>query len=305
MKRMRKDIVIVLCAAFAVVISITQILVLRGRVRNLQEELNQARTELAQVKNRALSEKLAATAGASRDARPAGELLKLRDEVTQLRKNAREIGPQEAALKAWAKQILDLKQAQERRPDKLIAELQLVSEKDWADAAWGMDLNTDDGVREALSKLRDRAVNAFFNEVLRPALKRYLQAHNGVLPSEISELKAYLGSDAPAFDEESFRRYRLLQTGQLSSDPSKPILELAVHVDPDYDSNHEMGINGASGGRYNRVQGAVEMAADMFANENQGRLPNSAAQLGPYLKENFEPPAIEKYLSRLAAERGK
>lgn len=301
-----KRTVVVAALAVAMAIAVRQVVLLRHDNLRLRAELELVRAELEGVRTsgKDFAERNPPTNGAAAHVESApNELLKLRNEVAQQRKAARDVGPQEAALKAWAQQILALKEAQNRMPALFTPEVQLASDKDWADAAWGLDLTTEDGVREAASKLRDQSVNEFFNDVMRPALKRYLEAHNDVLPTDLAELKGYLGSNSPGFDDEVFRRYRLLQSGQLSSDPSQPILELREHADPDYDSNHQMGINGASGGRYNRMRGIVEMAVEEFAKANGGQLPSVAAQVAPYLKGNLEPAAVTRYLSEFVRER--
>jgi RNA polymerase sigma factor (sigma-70 family) len=100
------------------------------------------------------------------------ELLKLRGEVGQLRQEMQGLPAARVAL---------LKRQLAEMPDKAIPELKLLTDKDWKSAAWNADLDTDDGIRVALSKLRNEAVDTFLN-LTRTALKEYLAANNDILP---------------------------------------------------------------------------------------------------------------------------
>lgn len=223
------------------------------------------------------------------------ELLKLRAEVTRLRANAGSAFA-EPSLLAQARDMALLKQKLQQMPDKRIPELQFVTEKDWANAVRDADLTTEDGVREALSKLRETAINTFLNEMMKRAFKNYLAAHDGILPSELSELKPYF--DAPVSDA-MLQRYKLLQTGKV--DNSADLVRLvAPYADEDYDSNHGMSINGAWGGRFNRVEQAVGGAVADFVKDNNGQIPTDPAQLASYFKTPIDAATVQKYLAAAA-----
>ncbi|HVU27700.1 MAG TPA: sigma-70 family RNA polymerase sigma factor [Verrucomicrobiae bacterium] len=221
------------------------------------------------------------------------ELLKLRGEVTQLQNEAND--PTEKAAKTAAAKVKLLKQYLEQNPGRKIPELQFVTEKDWADAVWNNDLKTDDDNREALSKLRETAENIFLNEMMKSAFKKYLAANDDILPSDLSQLKSYF--DVPVTDE-MLQRYELLQTGK--PDNSADLVKLVVYADTDYDSNHGMSINGAWGGRFNQVSGAVQKAAEAFAKDNNGQMPSESSQIIPYLKTPIDTVTVQKYLNQIA-----
>jgi hypothetical protein len=223
------------------------------------------------------------------------ELLKLRGEVTQLRNEAND--PTAKASKRVVAKVRLLKQRLEEMPDRNIPELQFVSEKDWADAVWNTDLNTDDDAREALSKLRETAVNIFLNEMMKAAFQKYLAANSNILPADLFQLKPYF--DAPVTDA-MLQRYQLLQSG--TPDKAADLVELAVYADPDYDSNHGMSINGAWGGRFNTVSGAVQIAAEAFAKNNNGQMPTAPSQIMSYLKNPMAAVTVQKYLNQMAAK---
>jgi len=258
----------------------------------LAEQLQQLQRERDDATNRlaSLAEELA-----KRKSNEA-ELLKLRGEAARLRADAG-FAPGEASMKTWSRQVAVLRQKLKQMPDLQIPELQFATEKDWANAVWGADLNTDDGIREALSKLREEAQNKFLNEMTGAALKKYLAAHDGILPADLYQLKPYF--DVPVTDA-MLQRYKLLQTGK--PDRSAALVTSVGYADPDYDSNHQISLDGASGGRFNRVQQAVEIAAADFAKDNNGQIPTVPSQITAYLRKPIEAATIQKYLTLTAAD---
>jgi RNA polymerase sigma factor (sigma-70 family) len=267
-----------------------QISRLRGEVRTLQQrhaivvgENDRLLHEREQAANRlaALADDMART-----KAVPA-ELLRLRGEVSRLGAELRE---------SPMARIASLKQKLEQMPDKRIPELQFLTEKDWAMAAWDADLNTDEGVRKALGQLRERAIDRFLGEKMTPAFEKYLAANGGVLPADLLQLKPYF--ETPVSDE-MLQRYKLLQTGK--PDPYEDLVRLVAHVDEEYDSRHRMSLNASMGEPFNRVADAVKIAAAEFANDNNGQLPSDPSQLTAYLKQPMDGATVQKYLRDVAA----
>jgi RNA polymerase sigma factor (sigma-70 family) len=217
------------------------------------------------------------------------ELLKLRGEVGQLREELRGLPAARVTL---------LKQKLEEMADKKIPELKFLTEKDWANAVWNADLDTDDGVRLALSKLRDEAVDTFLN-LTRTALKKYLAANNDILPADLLPLKSYF--DTPVTDE-MLQRYKLMQTGKLSSNLSDSVVRKAVYADEDYDSNQEMSMTGAGGGSFNKFHDAIYDATMTFTLANNGQTPSDPSQIAPYLKKPVDAATIQKYFGQIATD---
>ena len=222
------------------------------------------------------------------------ELLKLRGEVTRLKQA--ENDPTQKTVKAIAGKINQLKQQLDQTPKWKIPELQFITEKDWAAAVWDADLETDDGVRAALSKVRETAINTFLNEMMKAAFKKYLAANNEVLPANLFDLKPYFNE--PVSDA-MLERYKLLQSGK--PDNSADLVRLIANADDEYDSNHGMSINGAWGGRFNRVQSAVEAAATAFAGDHVGQMPTDPTQLVSYLATPIDQVTVKKYLTQILA----
>lgn len=132
--------------------------------------------------------------------------------------------------------------------------------------------------------------------MMKSAFKKYLAANGDLLPSNLSQLIPFF--DAPVTDE-MLQRYQLLQTGK--PDNSADLVKLIVYADTDYDSNHGMSINGAWGGAFNQVSGAVQNAADAFAKDNNGQMPTQPSQIIPYLKNPIDTTTVQKYLNQIAA----
>jgi hypothetical protein len=267
-----------------------QISRLRGEVQTLQqqhaivaEENDRLLREREQAANRlaALAKDMART-----KAIPT-ELLRLRGEMSRLGAELRE---------SPMTRIASLKRKLEQMPDKRIPELQFLTEKDWAMAAWDADLETQNGVRQALNVLRERAIDRFLGEMMTPAIQKYLAANGGLLPADLFQLKPYF--ETPVTDE-MLQRYKLLQTGKPNED--EDLVRLIAHVDEEYDSHHRMSLNASMGEPFNGVADAVKIAAAEFANANNGQLPSDASQLSAYLKQSIDAATIQKYLKGVAA----
>jgi RNA polymerase sigma factor (sigma-70 family) len=267
-----------------------QISGLRGEIQTLQqqqatlvEENGQLLRERDEAANRLIT--LAADIGGTKGNTP--EMLKLRGELARLSAELRESPMTRIAL---------LKRKLEQMPDKRIPELQLLTEKDWAMAAWDADLDTEDGVRKALSVLRERAIDRFLSEMMRPAIEKSLAANAGLLPADLFQLKPYFAT--PVTDE-MLQRYKLLQTGK--PNPDEDLVRLVAHVDEEYDSHHTMSLDRVMAAKFNRAADAVKIAAVEFANDNNGQLPSDPSQLSAYLKQPIDAATVQKYLREDAA----
>lgn len=256
------------------------------QIQELQRERDEATNQLAGLL--AENAQLKSTSNEN-------ELLKLRGEISVLQNAAND--PLEKAAKSAVARAKFLRQYLEQHPNREIPELQFLTEKDWADAAWNADLNTDDGIRVALSNLRGEAENVFLNQMMQTAIKKYLAMNNNILPANLSELKSYF--DVPVTDE-MLQRYTLLQTG--TPNDSADLVKLTSFADDDYDSTHEITLYGASGGGFNRNEDAINDAAREFARANNYQAPTDPAQIAPYLHKTIDPTTIQKYLNQFVMD---
>jgi RNA polymerase sigma factor (sigma-70 family) len=242
---------------------------------------------------------------------PSGELLKLRAEVARLRDDSRELArfksdaaansthdPSiQATLQALAARATALKRHLEERPQTKIPELQFVTDKQWIDAVAKGNLDTEEGIREALSRLRSSA-KATFGGMMQKALKQYASANGGMLPNDISELQPYFN---PPIDPAMLSRYQLVQTGNLEETrPDKPLIsEIAPPVDDEYDTRHDFRIGGSSSQSVSKAGDAFMAAVKAYANANNGLLPRDPTQLTLYLREPIALDRIQKFLGEI------
>jgi hypothetical protein len=243
------------------------------------------------------------------------ELLKLRAEVSALRQTARERAATEDTTGVWATRMALLKQKFDQMPDKRIPEMDFLTDKDWAAATRDADLSSSDGERQAMRALRSAAKDNFLN-AMRDAIKKYAAAANGadlpgdpaklaqainangaLLPSDLAQLKPYF--DMPVEDT-TLQRYQLLHPGKMHGNLSDILVkEIAPPVDPEYDTNHEMGLYSGGVGNVNVIADAVAAAARDYAQANNGQMPSDPAQVARYLKQPMEAALLLKYLRKL------
>ena len=177
--------------------------------------------------------------------RESAELSKLREEARQFAafKAARALAGKnpvmEAALTAWASRAEDLWQRLKQAPDKGIPELQLCDGYDWLEAVKNSDMRSEEDARKVFSRLRQQG-KMKFGGLMEGALEKYVQANQGRLPTDPSQLKEYC--DTPV-DDTVFARYKLLHTGNMSDLPpgTKWVMTEKAPVDRDYDSRLMVG----------------------------------------------------------------
>ncbi len=232
---------------------------LRDQVQAFQQQQvsqGQQVEELTRERDEAANALAALREENGRLGRDATELVRLRGEVARLRTVDREAArSQPPALSVndpFAQSVLqlavragELNQYLEGMPDKKIPELHFLSESDWLTVAKDANLQTDAGIRQALSKLRSLAKSRF-GMYAAHALDKFIEANRGELPSAPIQLKSLF---EVTVSDDVLRRYRMLHTGNVSELPKGTewvISELAP-VDRDYDSHLYVGPKGKSG----------------------------------------------------------
>jgi RNA polymerase sigma factor (sigma-70 family) len=196
---------------------------LAEQIQELQRERDDATNQLAGL----LAENAQLKSNSNEN-----ELLKLRGEVAQLKNEAN--NPINAASKDWLTKVNKLKQRLDETPGAKIPELQYLTEKDWIDAAKDADLNTEGGIRRALSTLRYYAMREFAPQMVNP-LAKYANATDGKLPDEISQLQPYF--DPPA-DDAIFARYKMLRSGNVMGITSQADVMADTPVDELFDGQY-------------------------------------------------------------------
>jgi RNA polymerase sigma factor (sigma-70 family) len=181
------------------------------------------------------------------------ELLKLRNEVGQLRRIAQEmthptaakpLSPDEklARLRQQsAAQVIRLKQWLAEHPAEMTPEVKASPDEYWAEPA--SLLENDDNFAAASSKLRFKAEVTVLNE-LREAWQKYAAEHSDPIPGNLAALKPYL--DIP-LDDAVLQRYTLLPGRRLASplgDIADWVLTQAAPVNAALDSRMGFGLTG-------------------------------------------------------------
>jgi RNA polymerase sigma factor (sigma-70 family) len=168
---------------------------LRAENESLTQQLAQLQADNKNLSNRVV------TIGDSKSLsdEQLDELLKLRDEVTRLRNESRQLvqanatdanDPTEIALKSWLNRVKLLRQSFQQWPVKT-PELELLTEQDWLNTTAKHQLETEADIRESMSELRNTATEKFAN-LVKEALQQYAKSNNGQFPLALSELSPYL-----------------------------------------------------------------------------------------------------------------
>jgi hypothetical protein len=229
------------------------------------------------------------------------ELPGLRAEVARMRKDLKELAANppagsdpflQKALK-WKANESRLRQIFEERPDQRIPEMAKLSDGEWLDLAKGANLETEEGVRHALSDMRKYARNMFIDKV-SDALRRYVAENNGRLPGDVMQLKPFF--DSPVADD-VLGEYRMRYTGRVEDVPRADWAMTDRVVDGELDT--QWGVGPGSYGilpqapeRIQALMSQLDPAIKAFSAANNGRNPAGLGELKPYLtptaREAFE-----------------
>ena len=239
------------------------------------------------------------------------EVLKLRGEVARLREDSRELARLKAAGTAptpavdnsfdAAAQNLAMRAAQlrdrlEHAPQMKIPEMQFLTERDWLNAGGSVkQLENDDDYYRALGSLRSRA-KGVFGGMMQKAVRQYVEANGGTLPTEMAQLQRYMN---PPADPALLDRYTLVASGPLGeAQRGRTIItENAPPLDNEFDSRFEFSLNSSYSHTVNKNGDALEAAAVAYAHANKGLLPFEPSQITPYLKEPMDPGVVQDFLS--------
>jgi predicted Ser/Thr protein kinase len=177
------------------------------------------------------------------------EVLKLRAEVTRLRGEASQANdPIVQAALAWEGKKEALQKLFEERPGQRIPEMRLLSDAQWLDVAKDRDLESETGIRQALSQLR-KAAKRDFAAIAAPAVAKYEEDNDGRFPTDLSQLQQYF--KAPV-DEAILQRYGIFPAEARSNVGlgGQWVIAEKGPVDADYDECLSIGAGGWGYGYY-------------------------------------------------------
>jgi RNA polymerase sigma factor (sigma-70 family) len=224
------------------------------------------------------------------------ELARLRNELTKLRSESRELAdlkaaitndPSVSAAKSWLDRVNKLKHGLAQSPNQQIPELQFLSDQDWLNAVRNTnELSTETDIDQALSILRNSAKNDFAGQ-LQMALRAYAQANAGQPPTELSQIDSYLPS--PVGDA-VLLRYNLAPNGVITLN--------STPLDDQDDTYYNI-----TAGEVSVTQGAVaenvlKPAMDAFAAANNGQAPANPSQLLPYVTTPAQQAVLQRAIQR-------
>ena len=256
---------------------------LRMQVKRLTQEVTQARTEAETAQQ---------------------ELASARQELAAWRTRAAEFAdrPDAAATKgSWLARTRQLQQLFALRPEQRIPELSLLTDRDWLSAAMTADLDSAEGQRKALADARSVAKGKFVAQ-LDAALRRYVPAHQGMLPTDILQLGPEF--DSPP-DLAMLQRYQMQQTGLASKvRPSDRAIEETGVIDEQFDSRYHVQATGGYGaqsmasGVDPTIALATQNAYKAFLKDHPEGPPkdNDASVLLPYFNPPLDPAQQKKFL---------
>jgi hypothetical protein len=214
---------------------------LRNRVQTLRQDQATLKGKIEQLTNEreASTRQLAGLRGENeRLNQNTAELLKLRAERTRLRNDppSTDIStdPYVQKVLGWKGKEIKLRQLFEERPEQKVPELTLLPDLAWFTQATESDLETDQGIRSALSLTRKMAQN-MFAPMMQHALEKFVTENGGNLPENLLQLKNYFREPV---DDALLLQYQLMYTGKYSDVPAnkrESIVTSSGVVDKDLD----------------------------------------------------------------------
>jgi RNA polymerase sigma factor (sigma-70 family) len=157
----------------------------------------------------------------------------------------------ESEINAWLERAAQLRLLAKQRPELLIPELQLLTDRDWLDYAETAKFETDADIRQVFRSLRSNAKNTLGNQMPK-AIRAYLKAHDDTLPADPIQLAPFFD---PPMDTAILQRYQTSATGKLSDVPARQqtfnLLTEKAPVDAEFDSRLTVGTRGFSLGSFN------------------------------------------------------
>ena len=152
--------------------------------------------------------------------------------------------PFEAAVKDLALRAAELNRHMQNLSNLEIPELQMLEEADWLSAAKGADFDSKEGIRQALSKVRQKAKTQFA-ELATAALNEYFAATKGGTPTDPSQLLPFFKTP---IDASLLQRYQLVPSSTVPGlmENGHVILSEKAPVDREYDTHFYIGKKGVA-----------------------------------------------------------
>jgi RNA polymerase sigma factor (sigma-70 family) len=234
----------------------------------------------------------------------AGELLKLRAEVGQLRDANSQLSSvtndsRAALVKSWLERRDQLKQLVETYPDKSIPEFQMLSEEQWLNAAMSAKFDTEKNKLQDLADLRRTAENNVAS-AMHEAVTKYAKTNGGQFPTDLSQLQPYFKSplDQAILDRWQIQPQSALPNQAMGGDW---VITEKSPVDSALDNRFAIGIGGYGSTTYpsTEISSAIAIlnpAVKAYAAANNGKEPTEPSQILPYLTTPEQQAALQKLI---------
>jgi RNA polymerase sigma factor (sigma-70 family) len=298
--------------ATAIIAAVTVGVYQRQQVSALQTQLDVVKAQLQPAANaadlaadrdKALRQLAALQAENDRLNKSLPELLRLRDEVSRLKRDtntalASNNDPSIAAAKTWVTRLNLLKARLEQSPEARVPEMKLLEEEDWLAAVKSPNLESEEDYRRAFASLRNSAANKLAPKI-QQALSRYMEANNKAFPSNVGELAAYLEPKDPTL----LARWEVLPSSRSVSVKMGGdwVVMQPTPIDAEFDNQFVIGPNGYGTSTFPKEGqpteediDALTPAKEAFAKSNNNKEPESFEDLEPFLTTSQARAAFDK-----------
>lgn len=241
----------------------------------------------------------------ARTARLDAELTQLRAKrnasVQQLRATEQEITrlaaipdvELDAEVAGWLDRVAKLHELAAQQPERTIPEFSLLTDKDWFNAARNATF-VDLLALRTTARMR-------LGPLLREALVRFADDHDGQLPDDVLQLEPYL---KPPVDRSILSRYEMVQHGNLVDvPPADWLLDEKSSFDEAgdtrlYVTRARLGTTDFSEVRPPDLRAALQA----YLAANAGNFPTASAQLVPFFSRSPSPVVLKAFLEKPAAD---
>ena len=163
------------------------------------------------------------------------------------------------------------------------------------------DLKSDADYRRALAELRSCVEGRFADRIARAVVK-YSSANGGQLPTDTSQLTAYLD---PPIDSIILQRYEIVRGDSLPGIPIPAATEWLVTQKNAVDLEYDMRLASCQGGvgstgSFGLSEALITLAPliNAYVSANNGQLPNDLAPLAQYVTTPDQQAALDKMVQQ-------
>ena len=232
------------------------------------------------------------------------ELLRLRNEVSSLKREARaatEPEPMADAAKNWLTRLNALKTRLQEHPEAQVPEMQLLKEEDWLAAVKSPNLESDEDFRKAFATLRNTAQGKFA-AIIHPALLKYMKENNAQFPTDLAQLLPHCD---PPLDPSMLTRYSIQPAADVPNVKvgGKWAITQNAPVDPEFDSRNVIGPDGHGSASYPKPTAltpkefdSLRPAFKAYEAANNGREATLPEEIEPFLQTPEQKTIYKKFM---------